>query len=338
MSTAKRPIIVAEVAQAHDGSLGQAHAFVDAIADAGADVVKFQTHIAAAESTLDESFRVRFSRQDATRYAYWKRMEFTPAQWKGIADHARERNIGFMSTPFSIEAVDWLRDLGMHAWKIGSGDLGWKALLEAVLATGGPVYFSTGMSSWNEIDAATVLAKARGVEFSVLQCTSKYPTPFSEVGLNILNDLRERYACPVGLSDHSGTPFPCLAALARGAEIVEVHITVDRRMFGPDTVASLTVEELAMLVCARDAFAEMDKHPVDKSRFADGMRDQRALFGRSLAARLPIPAGTVLTADMLACKKPAGGIPADALTQMIGRRLKRDVTPDRILRWEDLDE
>jgi hypothetical protein len=119
----RRVFVVGEVAQAHDGSLGTAHAYIDAIADAGADAVKFQTHIAAAESTAAEPWRVRFSPQDATRYDYWKRMEFTPEQWAGLSDHAKARKLTFLSTPFSFEAVDLLERLDIAAWKVGSGEL-----------------------------------------------------------------------------------------------------------------------------------------------------------------------------------------------------------------------
>src|SRR4051812_39434943 len=149
-----RCLIIGEVALTHDGSLGLAHAFVDAIADAGADAVKFQTHIAAAESTPSEPFRVKFSRQDKTRYDYWKRMEFTEEGWRGLAEHAHERGIVFLSSPFSIEAVDLLERVGMPLWKIASGETSNTMLLDRILDTGKPVLLSTGMSPIEEIDTA----------------------------------------------------------------------------------------------------------------------------------------------------------------------------------------
>ena len=122
LESSSAPVVVAAVGQAHDGSLGTAHAFIDVIARAGADAVKFQTHIAAAESTPGEPWRVRFSPQDETRYEYWQRMEFTPAQWEGLRDHARERDLLFLSTPFSPQAVELLRSLDVPAWKVASGE------------------------------------------------------------------------------------------------------------------------------------------------------------------------------------------------------------------------
>src|SRR5712691_10365207 len=117
-----RCLIIGEVGLAHDGSLGYAHAFIDEVARAGADAVKFQTHIASAESTPAEPFRVKFSRQDATRYDYWKRMEFTEEQWRGLKRHAEERGLVFLSSPFSMEAAELLDRVGMVAWKMASGE------------------------------------------------------------------------------------------------------------------------------------------------------------------------------------------------------------------------
>src|SRR5688500_4627381 len=146
-----RCLIVGEVGLSHDGSLGLAHAFVDEIARGGADAVKFQTHIAEAESTPAEPFRVKFSRQDATRYEYWKRMEFSEAQWQGLADHARERGLVFLSSPFSREAVDLLTRVGMVMWKIASGEVSNLPLLDAMIATGRPILLSSGMSDVAEV-------------------------------------------------------------------------------------------------------------------------------------------------------------------------------------------
>ena len=139
-------LIIGEVAQAHDGSLGFAHAFIDAIANAGADAVKFQTHIAAAESTPAEPWRVKFSPQDQTRYDYWQRMEFSEAQWLGLKQHAEARGLLFLSSPFSVEAVELLSRVGVAAWKIASGEVSSRQMFERISATRLPVLLSTGMS------------------------------------------------------------------------------------------------------------------------------------------------------------------------------------------------
>src|SRR2546422_153958 len=156
-----RCLIIGEVGLAHDGSLGYAHAFIDEVARAGADAVKFQTHIASAESTPSEPFRVKFSRQDETRYDYWKRMAFTEEGWRGLAEHARERGILFLSSPFSIQAVELLERIGMPLWKIASGETSNAMLLDRVLDTRKPVLLSTGMSPIEEIDQAVARVGAR---------------------------------------------------------------------------------------------------------------------------------------------------------------------------------
>lgn len=334
---AGRSFLIAEVAQAHDGSLGLAHAFIDAAADCGADAIKFQTHIAAAESTLDEPFRVKFSLQDDTRYAYWRRMEFTPEQWRGLIDHAREKGLVFLSSAFSVDAVLLLDKLGMPAWKIASGELGSTSILEAMMKTGAPFILSTGMSGWAEIDELANAIRARGRELAVLQCTTCYPTPLEQVGLNVMTEMRQRYGVPVGLSDHTGRVEPAIAALARGADVIELHITLDRGMFGPDVPASLTLEEFRRVADFRDAIAIMDNHPVDKDGMANELAPVRAMFRRSLAPARPLQKGTVLSAEMLIAKKPGTGIPESRLASLVGQRLARDVSPDRLLQANDIE-
>ena len=329
-------LLIAEVGQAHDGSLGTAHAFIDASAAAGADAIKFQTHIAAAESTLDEEFRVKFSKQDATRYDYWHRMEFTPEQWAGLAEHAAEKELIFLSSAFSVAAVELLDKLGHPAWKIGSGEYKSMDLMAAMAATGGPILLSTGMSRWAEIADSAAGIRALGVDLALFQCTSRYPTPLDAVGLNVIDELRDAHGCPVGLSDHSGSPFPSLAALARGADMIEVHVTFDRGLFGPDVPASLTFDQFRQVADAREAFAQMDANPVDKDVIADELETMRGLFTKSLAPTRALGKGTVLAADMVTAKKPGTGIAATRLEEMLGRTLAHDVAADRLLRLEDL--
>lgn len=329
-------LVVAEVAQAHDGSLGLAHAFIDAAAAAGADAVKFQTHIAEAESTRAEPFRVRFSRQDETRFDYWRRMSFSEEQWHGLAEHARDVGVIFFSSPFSLEAVDLLERVGVPAWKVGSGETTNAMLLDRMAATRLPVLLSSGMSSWSELDAAVERVTSAGSPVAVLQCTTEYPVAADRVGLNLIAELTERYGCPVGLSDHSGTIFPSLAAVALGASLIEVHLTLSRGMFGPDVPASVTPDELRQLV---DGVAFVDvalANPLDKDAVAAGLDETKRIFGRSVALRAPLPSGTVLGVDDLTLKKPGTGIAPELLPTLVGRRLVRDVGADELLAESDV--
>jgi N,N'-diacetyllegionaminate synthase len=330
-------LVIGEVAQAHDGSLGLAHAFIDAIADAGADAVKFQTHIAAAESTPGEPWRVAFSRQDATRYDYWKRMEFSEDAWHGLAKHAVDRGLLFLSSPFSHEAVGLLTRVGVAAWKVASGEVGNGAMLDAMAATGKPMLLSSGMSTLAEIDGAVACVRARGLPLAVMQCTSAYPSPPEKIGLNVIPLFRERYDCAVGLSDHSGTIYPGLAAAAIGIDVLEVHVTLSREMFGPDVKSSVTSAELRQLVDGVRFIEAMRAHPVEKDAMAAELAPLRALFTKSVVVRRDLPAGIELRAEHLAAKKPGTGIPAARLRDVVGSRLARAVRADHVLTEMDLE-
>ena len=330
-------LIVGEVAQAHDGSLGMAHAFIDAIADAGANVVKFQTHVASGESSTLEPFRVRFSKQDETRYDYWKRMEFTADQWVGLAEHAHQRKMIFLSSPFSEEAVDILIQAGVTAWKIASGEINNPILMERIAVTKQPVILSTGMSTFAEIDQAVADLRSRSLPFILLQCTSKYPSPPEETGLNVLKLFQDRYQVPIGLSDHSGTIFPGLAAVTMGANLIEVHVTLSRQMFGPDVPVSLTPDELHQLVEGTRFIEKALASPVSKDEVADNMYTMRTTFNKSLVARIALQKGHVLTITDLTDRKPGAGIPVQRRDEIIGRILKRNMTAGEFLKESDLD-
>ncbi|MBN8655575.1 MAG: N-acetylneuraminate synthase family protein [Anaerolineae bacterium] len=332
----QRCMVIGEVAQSHDGSLGMAHAFIDAIANSGADAVKFQTHIAAAESTPQEPWRVKFSKQDITRYEYWKRMEFTREQWHGLAEHARERGLVFLSSPFSPEAVDLLSEVGVPAWKVASGEVSNRPLFDRMLKTRLPILLSTGMSSIEEIDVAVKQVMDAEVELMVMQCTTAYPCPPEKIGLNMIPIFRERYGCAVGLSDHSGTIYAGLAATVLGIEALEVHVAFSREMFGPDVPASVTTGELKQLVDGVRFIEKMRTHPIDKNTFSEEAAPLRRLFTKSIVASIDLKKGTILEAKHLALKKPGSGLPAEMLKDILGKPLLRNLNADEQLLIEDV--
>lgn len=328
---------IAEVAQAHDGSLGMAHAYIDAAAEAGVDAIKFQTHIADQESTMDEPFRVKFSKQDHTRYEYWKRMEFTADQWAGLSQHAKEKNLIFLSSPFSVAAVQLLDKLGVPAWKVGSGEFRSEELMNAMVDTGKPILYSTGMSNWSEIDSVVDFLKKKKHPLVLFQCTSMYPTTSESIGINVMNQFRSKYNCPVGLSDHSGEIYSSLLAAANGANVIEAHITFDKRMFGPDVPASLTVDQFKFLSKAFYEFDNIITNPVDKDKMANELSHVRDLFTKSIAPAYPLKKGTLLNEKMLLPKKPGTGIPFSNKYMIIGKRLIKSVQPDRLMSWDDIE-
>lgn len=338
VSKASKTLVIAEVAQAHDGSLGAAHAYIDAVSDAGADAVKFQAHFAEEESTYDESFRIHFSRQDATRYDYWKRMQFTEAQWAGLKKHAQERNLLFLCSVFSMKALRLMNELGVPAWKVSSGEVASAQLIDAMLHTQKPIILSTGMSNYAEIDA--LVNKIRCVAPIILmQCTSKYPTPLEEVGLNVIDEFSCQYNdLALGLSDHSGTIYPSLAAIARGVQLLEVHVAFDRYQFGPDVSSSVTIEELKIITQMASAYHKMSTAPVDKDVLYETLISTKKLFGKSLALKEPVLKGQQITRDMLILKKPATGISERRIDEVIGKYACRDISHEYLLSLEDLEE
>jgi N,N'-diacetyllegionaminate synthase len=329
--------VIAEVGQTHDGSLGTAYAYIDAVAKAGVDAVKFQTHIAEAESTPSEPWRVKFSPQDATRYDYWKRMEFSEDQWSGLAEYAKQKGLIFLSSPFSFEALQLLDRIGCAAWKIGSGEVTNLPMIERMAQTGKPVLLSSGMSSWAELDQAVESVRENGAPFAVFQCTSKYPCPPEMLGLNLLEEMRQRYSCPVGFSDHSGTTFAGLAARTLGANLIEVHVAFSRECFGPDVSVSVTTDELRQLVLGVRFIEVALANPVDKDSAAKGTSEMRLLFGKSIVAARNLPSGHRLGAADLQLKKPGIGIPPARLTELLQRTLRRDVVEGKFLEEDDFE-
>lgn len=330
--------IIAEIAQAHDGSLGMLHSYIDALAATGVDAVKFQTHIAEAESSEHEQFRINFSYVDKSRYDYWRRMEFSPEQWRAIKKHCDEAGVEFLSSPFSNAAVDILESLDVTKYKIGSGEVNNFLMLEKIARTGKDIILSSGMSSYAELDDTVAFLQPYGNALSVLQCTTSYPTQPEQLGLNVLKELKDRYKCPVGFSDHSGSVFPCLAAVTLGAEIVEFHACFDRRMFGPDSIASLEIDEIKHIV---DGIRTIDKAlnaEIDKSR-NDTFAPLKKIFEKSLSVNKEMKAGDTVTFDDLESKKPAGfGIDPKKYKDIIGKTLKKDIKKQGFITWEDINE
>jgi N-acetylneuraminate synthase len=328
--------VIAEIGQAHDGSLGTAHAYIDAVADTGVSAVKFQTHIASEESTLAEPWRVRFSRQDDTRYDYWARMEFPGPAWHDLAAHARDRGLEFLSSPFSSAAVQLLERVGMPAWKVASGEIANLPLLREMAATGAPVLLSSGMATWDDLDLAVKTVTAEGAPVALFQTTTSYPCPPERLGLNVLGELRRRYECPVGLSDHSAGIYAGLAAATLGADLLEVHVVFSRDCFGPDTSSSLVPGQLSELVDGIRFVETALANPVDKDEATAGLEELRRMFGKSVVARRDLEAATDLAPEHLALKKPGFGIPAARFDEVLGRTLRRPLATDEMVSEDDL--
>ena len=329
-------MIIAEIGQAHDGSLGTAHAYIEAVANAGADAVKFQTHIAHAESSPLEPWRVKFSKQDASRYDYWKRMEFTKQEWIGLKSHAKDLGLNFLSSAFSLEAFELLNDIGVDAWKVASGEINNIFLLKKMIKTGKPIYLSTGMSSYEQIDKAVKIIKTNGNELCIFQCTSMYPTPSQKWGLNIISEFKDRYKCQVGFSDHSGTIYSGLSAVTLGADIIEVHVVFDKGLFGPDVKSSITFKNLKKLVEGKKEIQNSIKNPINKDKISEDLHKTRVLFDKSLFSKKFIKEGDKISIENTLFKKPGIGISINQWDEVKNKNTKKSINPGEIILMSDL--
>ena len=331
-------MIIIEIGLAHDGSLGTAHSYIDALANSGTDAIKFQTHIADAESSDFEPFRVNFSKQDETRQQYWKRTEFTIEQWMGLKKHCEDLNIEFISTPSSISAVELLEKLNVARFKVGSGDTSNLLLLKRLGKTQKPILLSSGMSSFDELETSIAFLRKFGNPLTIMQCTSKYPTDPKDWGLNIIQELKNRFELPVGFSDHSGTIYACLAAGVMGAEVFEFHVVFDKGQFGPDVSSSITIDQVKILSEGIKAILTAMNNPLNKNNISQ-FEDLKNMFGKSLSVNKNKKVGEIIKFEDLESKKPSDyGIPANEFEKIVGKTLNKKLEKWSFINWEDLDQ
>lgn len=333
----RNTFLIAEIGQAHDGSLGILHSYIDALSKTGVHAIKFQTHIAHAESSEFEPFRTKFSYVDQTRYDYWKRMEFTLEQWLGIKKHCDEVGLEFISSPFSNEAVDLLEKVGVQRYKIGSGEVSNFLLLDKIVKLKKPIIVSSGMSTYDELDKTVQFINQYNIDLSILQCTTSYPTPPEKLGLNVIAELKSRYPDKkIGYSDHSGQIYSGIAAVAIGAEILEFHAVFDKKMFGPDASSSLEINEISKLVEGVKFLDRANEHLIDKNNIED-YKLIRKMFQKSLSINKSLKEGHVIQLEDLESKKPAGhGIEAADFQSVIGKKLIRDMKQWSFLNVDDI--
>jgi N-acetylneuraminate synthase len=334
MGKLTQTLIIAEVGSVHDGSFGNATRLIETAAACGVDAVKFQTHIPEAETLPDAPMPPYFKGEP--RFEYFQRTGFTLEQWVALKACCDQNGVIFLSSPFSEEAVDLLEKVGVAQYKIPSGEVTNLPMLEVVAATGKPILLSSGMSSWDELDRAVDTVRKLNPNLTVLQCTSEYPCPYENVGLNVMVEMAERYQTPVGLSDHTLTNYASFAAVVLGATVIEKHFTFSRAMYGSDAPHSLEPDELKDLVEGVRAIETMMAAQVDKTE-TTSYQHMKDIFEKSLVAEVDIPAGTVLTREMVGIKKPGTGISAARLNEFLGVRLASSVKAGELLREADFD-
>lgn len=321
----EKVFIIAEAGNLHNGSLQCAKQFAEISSECGADAIKFQTHIFDAESLLDAPNPPYFKGE--SREKYFQRTAFDIEQWQELKKFAEEKcKIEFISSAFSQEAVDLLEKIGVHRHKIPSGEVTNIPLLEQIAFTRKPVLLSSGMSSWKELDKAMdILCRNRSGDITVLQCTSIYPCPPEKVGLNVLEELKNRYNLPVGFSDHTVGYSASIGAVVLGAVVIEKHFALSHEMYGPDAKHSLEPEEFKTFVRQIRDIEQMRAAVVNKDVEVEKLKDMKIIFEKSIVTKTDIAQGTLLTMDVLGFKKPGDGIRADRYHEVIGKRAKVDI-------------
>ena len=331
-----QPYIIAEIGNSHEGSLGLAKQFIKSAAECGVDAVKMQTHIFEAESLLDAPNPPYF--KDETRKEYFERTSFTLEQWKALKDYSeKDLGINFFSSPFSLEAVDLLEKVGMDTYKIASGEVNNIPLLEKIAKTGKRVLLSSGMSNWMELDEAVDTLQSNGCkDLVVLQCTSEYPCPPEEAGLNLIGEIKKRYKdITVGYSDHTmGIAVP-LAAAIKGARVIEKHFTLSQKMYGSDAMNSTEPEEFKNLVDEIRKVEIVLSNDIDKDEKVKSLGEMKMTFEKSIVSSGPLKKSDIISFDDLSFKKPGNGIPARMYKEIIGKKLNKSINKDYKFKLED---
>ena len=335
----ENPLIIAEIGQAHEGSEGLTHSMIDALSEIDCEAIKFQIHIADAESSFEDQFRINFSYEDKSRYDYWKRIEFTELQWSRIITHCKQKNIIVGASVFSLEALEIAIKNKVDFLKIGSGDILFDDLVNSVSKLDLPVIISSGLANWNElfnISSKFNYHKKKEI-FSILHCTTQYPTEPEKIGFNNVKQIEEKLNVLSGLSDHSGNFLTAFYALAKGCPILEVHVNFDRKMFGPDSTSSLSINELSEVIKAKNYFRKLNIK-TDKNLEEEFLSSTKVKFARSIGIKKNIKKGDLIKKEDIIFRKPGGYLNKDDLKFVIGMKAKYDLEALNIIKWDDVEE
>lgn len=323
--------IIAEAGINHNGDIEKAMLLIDEAVKCGADAVKFQTHLPEKEM-LKDAFTADYVGDSL--FDILKKVELSKEDHIKLKKYAEEKGILFLSTAFSREAADLLEEINVKAYKIGSGEMTNLPLIEHIAKKGKPMFISTGMSILEEIKETVDLVKKLNNNFIILHCTSSYPTKYEDVNLKVIEQLREEFKTPVGLSDHSLGIYTSLAAVVLGACVLEKHFTISREWPGPDQKASIEPRELKALV---QGVRAIKKALGNIKKINDDEVPIKKMARESVVSLKDISSGTVIEKDMVWVKRPGTGIPAKDLSEIIGCRTKRNIKANQLISWKDLN-
>jgi N,N'-diacetyllegionaminate synthase len=336
----KQVKIIAECGLSHGGSLAQAKKFIRLVKKNGADIVKFQTHIAEEESTYDEKFRVKISKRFKNRFEYWKQTSFSKSQWRDLIAYAKKQKIYFLSSVFSVEAVNLLYSLGQRVFKIGSGEFFSKDILDRIIKLNGSMIISTGMSYNNEIIGLVKYLKIKKANFALMQCTSSYPCDFSMINLNMIDYFKKKFKCPVGYSDHSGNVVAPILAITKKISFLECHVKNNISLSNPDFSSSISLRELNFLNEFKKKFYESEKKLkiTNKDKVAKLLFKNRVLFSKSLSLKENKKKGEIIRFSDLTMKKPGNGLKLTEANKILNKKLKKNKSNLRLLKLSDFEK
>ena len=330
--------LIAEAGVNHNGQYDLALKLIDVAAEAGADAVKFQTFKAenlVTPAAVKAKYQVENTGTNESQFDMLKKLELKYELHASLKEYAESKGLIFLSSPFDEESVEFLFELGVSAFKAGSGELTNLPFLRQIAAKGLPVILSSGMAVMEEVEDAIAAVYSTGnQQLAMLHCTSNYPCPPTEVNLRAMKTMQSKLECIVGYSDHTEGVQVSLMAVAMGAHILEKHFTLDKSMEGPDHKASLDPTELNAWVqevrWTEKVLGSSEKKPNESElRIMQNVR-------KSIVAASNIPANTTITADMLTIKRPGTGIAPKHLEEMIGKKSKHDLIQDEVITWEDV--
>lgn len=329
-------VIIAEAGVNYNGDINLAKKMVKAAAEAGADIVKFQTGIPEnvisrfAQKADYQKVNTGDDTGSESQLEMSRKLMLPWDVYPELVACCKEHSIQFLSTPFDIPSADFLRELGMHVWKIPSGEVTNLPLLMHIASFGEQIIMSSGMCTLDEIEAALDVLKGNGADnITLLQCNTEYPTPFEDANIRAMLTLREKFGVQTGYSDHTMGIEAAIAAVALGASVIEKHFTLDRTMDGPDQVASIEPDELKEMVRSirnvEKALGTGVKVP------SDSEKKNICIARKSIVAKCAIQRGQTFTEDNLTCKRPGNGISPMRWYDVIGQKASRDYEEDELI-------
>lgn len=328
------PLVIAEIGINHEGDIEKAKKMIKDAAEAGAECVKFQRHVVEDEM-IPAAKEVVPGNTDVSIWEVMERCALTLDDHRELKRYAEELGLLYLCTPFSRAAADELEEIGVDAYKIGSGECNNYPLIEHIASLKKPIILSTGMNDHFSITKAVEIIKETGVPYAILHCTSMYPTPYNKVRLGAVNELIEKHDVPVGLSDHSLGNYTCLAAVALGASIIEKHFTSDKSWPGPDVPISVDPAELKELIIGAKAVHEA------RGGSKDILPDEQPTIDFAYASVVSIKdikKGEKFTKDNIWVKRPGTGeIKAVEFNDILGKRARKDIKKDRQIKYENIE-